>query len=140
MENKPKKKQGWEYAQEALAKKRGAVKVNDKEKCSVEDTSLSVSSPDVDFNARVAPVGFLKRAGLATYADELKERLSDLQDVPDGVYFMLPVKLPKKVYKMLLLQAIEMAKVSPDWTERDMLEAIVLFSDFGDLTKVKNKA
>ena len=83
---------------------------------------------------------FLPRSGLKTYAEELKERLGDVTEAADATYFLLPVKLPKKVYKMLLLQSIEMAKTTPDWTERDMIEAIVLFSNVKDLTKVKSKA
>lgn len=97
-------------------------------KAAPDTVSFEISTPDTDFNSAVKPMNFQKRAGLATYAEELKERLSDIDDVADNVYFMLPVKLPKKVYQRLLTKALEMTDVSPDWTERDQLEALVLFS------------
>lgn len=147
-ENKPKKKQGWEYAQEAKAAKRAAaasgspivgvhkpqVKATEHQ---LETYNLKVSTPDTDFGSRVVSMNFLPRAGVATYADELKQRLLDLGDLPDATYFLLPVKLPKKVYKQLLEASLFMAAEVPDWTERDMLEAIVIFSNTKGLTSQK---
>ncbi len=140
MANKPEQKPVWQYAKEARERKaaaaagepaaspsKPAVKAQ-KPQVKEELVTVRVSNPDVDFNARVIPRDFQKRAGIATYADELKERLTDIDEAADGAYFLLPVKLPKKVYKQLLLQAIAMSDVSTDWTERDQLEAIIIFS------------
>lgn len=150
MVNKPEKKPVWQYAKEARERKAAAaaaagappaetpkkVKVS-KEKPTLEPEKLIISTPDVDFNAPVIPMKLMKRAGVKTYADEVKERLLDVAEAPDGAYFLLPLKLPKKVYKLLLEGTAKMSMSSPEWTERDMIEAILLFSD---LTKVKNKA
>lgn len=142
-ENKPKKKQGWEYAKEAREAKAklfvphtadGPVTP---EKPKVKSVEPTVSTPDTDFNAGVISMNFERRAGLETYTAELEQRLLDLSEAPDGVYFMLPVKLPKTVYKLLLEAAFYMAQELPDWTERDMLEAIVLFSNAKVLTSKK---
>lgn len=91
---------------------------------------LSVSAPESDFNHKTIPVNFQRRAGLKNHGQEMAERLKDLED--DGnsdVYYLLPVKLPKKVYAILLKQAIDLAKEIPDWNERDMLEVLVIFSN-----------
>jgi len=137
MTNSTEKKPVWQYAKEARERKATAAGESAKKPIKPnagavskgsEEISVKVSNPDVDFNAQIIPMKFLKRAGVKTYAGELKERLLDVEEAPDGAYFLLPVKLPKKVYKKLLLAAIEMEKVSPDWTERDMIEAIIIFS------------
>lgn len=149
MSEAPKKK-GWEYAQEALAVKRAGNKARTAaapknlqvkgEKLIVKPQKLEVSTPDVDFNAPVIPVKLIKRAGVKTYAGELKERLLDVDEAPEGAYFLLPLKLPKRVFKMLVEASLIMSEVNPEWTERDTLEALMLFSDVGVLTKVKNRA
>lgn len=139
MSEAPKKK-GWEYAQEAKAAKRAdkaAMDAHKAEKAKSEAAAGEVSNPDIDFNAAVIPMKLIKRAGVKTYADEVKDRLLDVAEAPDGAYFLLPVKLPKKVYKLLLEATAKMSGSSPDWTERDTIEAILLFSD---LTKIKDRA
>lgn len=105
-----------------------------------KEAAPKVSKPDSDFSHRTIPVHFERRAGLATYAQELVERLGDLNDDPaTQVYYLLPVKLPKKVYKRLLERSLRMAQLSPDWTERDELEALVLFLDAKNLTEKTGK-
>lgn len=94
-----------------------------------------VSSPETDFSAKVVPLNFLPRAGATSYAQELQERLKDVADEPlKGVYYLLPVKLPKTVYERLLKGALAMAEANPAWTERDQLEALVNFLDAKALT------
>lgn len=154
MANKPEKKPVWQYAKEARERKaaagaacappvaspkKGIVSAK-KPTLDEEKVIVEVSNPDVDFNAPVIPLKLLKRAGVATYAAELKERALDVDEAPEGAYFLLPLKLPKKVYKKLVAAAIQMSDVSPEWTERDMIEAIIIFSNAEALTKVKSKA
>ena len=107
----------------------------------VKPPTDKVSKPDEDFTARIVTMGFLPRAGLKTYAEELKERLKDVEDGPqNSIYYLLPVKLPRAVYKKLLEGALAMAPVSPNWTERDQIEALVNFLDARTLTAGAVKA
>lgn len=141
-----KKKQPWEYAQEARKAKalaRAALETPPVKEQKPQKTGekVKVSTPEKDFNHKVIPINFQRRAGLKNHGQEMVERLQDLED--DGnsdVYYLLPVKLPKKVYKMLLERSIDMSKSIPDWNERDMLEVLVIFSDAKGLTPKKDPA
>lgn len=145
MTNKP-KKQGWEYALEAKRAKKAALDAaatttlpaSPPPLPKVPSPKVKVSTPESDFGHKTITVNFQRRAGLTSYGQELVERLNDLNDdAASAVYYLLPVKLPKKVYKRLLEGAIELSKASPNWTERDQLEALVIFQDAKNLLSPK---
>jgi hypothetical protein len=74
------------------------------------------------------PVGFEIRAGLPNYEREMQERLQDVEEETRKVFYVVPVKLSKEVYKKLLVAALEKGRknVLPgQWTEQNHLEMLV---------------
>jgi hypothetical protein len=82
--------------------------------------SFNPESPDA--YAPTIQVNFETRAGLPNYARELEERLKDVEEETRKVFYQLPIKLSKGLYKSLLLEAIAQSKTKPYWTEQDQIE------------------
>jgi hypothetical protein len=91
-----------------------------------------IKKPEItplDDAGRNITVSLLPRAGINSYADELKERLSDLDGEKYRVFYVLPLKLTKKLYKALLESALDEASDKPDWTETDELHKLIKIND-----------
>lgn len=73
--------------------------------------------------APTKPLNFLPRAGFKNYAKELKERLLDAEEESREIYYILPIKLPKRLYKALAEACMQMD--DPHWTEQDMILKIL---------------
>ena len=58
-------------------------------------------SPEND-HVKTVTVGFNPRAGVGSYVLELQERLQDLEEEKNRLFYVLPVRLPKKLYRFLI--------------------------------------
>lgn len=77
-----------------------------------------------DDHARTITVDFHPRAGIISYTAEMHERLSDIEDEKNRVFYVLPIRLPKKLYSFLLKDALSDAD-NPDYTEENHIHAIL---------------
>jgi len=80
--------------------------------------------PDDD-HVKTVTVDFQTRAGVTDYALEMKERLQDLEERKSRVFYVLPVRLTKKLYRFLLQDALREGN-GADYTEENHIETILL--------------
>lgn len=75
------------------------------------------------------PLNLQPRAGAETYADEVAERIKDVQDTRDNgdirPVYILPIGLGALEYEALLMETAKEGVKNSDFTERDMLEKLI---------------
>lgn len=70
---------------------------------------------------------FETRAGLKTYRAELQERLQDIEERQSDLVYILPLKVPKSVYRALIKSALETVEKTENkaWTEQDEIHRLI---------------
>lgn len=83
--------------------------------------NINDAPPADDTYLKTLPVNFLPRAGFTSYELELKERLQDVEEEKNEVFYILPIRMDKDTYRSLLRQTIETSQTTKnkDWTEKD---------------------
>ncbi|TXH43379.1 MAG: hypothetical protein E6Q97_34195 [Desulfurellales bacterium] len=75
-------------------------------------------------HVRTIKMNFHPRAGITSYTVEMHERLKDIEDEKNRVFYVLPIRLPKKLYNFLLKDALSTAE-NADYTEENHVHAIL---------------
>lgn len=74
------------------------------------------------------PVNFLPRVGFENYETEIQERLQDVDDEKREVFYILPIRMPKEVYKNLLQATLTAGRSSKNrqWTEQNQVLSVLV--------------